>query len=164
MTLVRYQYILRLELSVDDSVVMQNPDSLHNLGDKVSYDFLVEFDLALLQVKVNIALAQVLHYYVNLVLILESFADCDQDVSIANFLDGFTLHQIDLFDFAFVDDFHRILFRRFFVLCKHDVTKSTSPKIFQGLITLRPVPPNCFFFAPFRLYVAIFVILFVEFV
>jgi hypothetical protein len=130
MTLVRYQYILRLELSVDDSVVMQNPDSLHNLGDKVSYDFLVEFDLALLQVKVNIALAQVLHYYVNLVLILESFADCNQDVSIANFLDGFTLHQIDLFDFAFVDDFHRILFRRFFVLCKHDVTKSTSPKIF----------------------------------
>lgn len=63
--------VFGFELPVNDAVTVEDFDSVNYLSDEVSDDVLTELDLLFLQVKIYVALVQVLHYDVNFVLVLE---------------------------------------------------------------------------------------------
>jgi hypothetical protein len=131
--------ILGFKLSINDAITVENFDSINNFSDDISDDVLAELDLFLFQVKVNVALAQILHDDVDFVLVLERFPNCDQDVFVTDLLYGFALHQVDLLDLIFVNYFHRILFRSFLVFGQDHISESSPPQILKRLVVFGPV-------------------------
>lgn len=139
MSVICYKDILRFKLSINDAITVENFDSINDFSNDISDDVLAKLDLFLFQVKVNVALAQILHDDVDFVFVLERFPNCDQDVFVTDLFYGFALHQVDLLDLIFVNYFHRILFRSFLVFGQDHISKSSSPQILKRLIVFGPV-------------------------
>ena len=77
MPIISNKNILGFELSIDDPITVKNFHTINDLGNKVSDNVFAELDLFLFQVKIYVALVQVLHNYVYFVLVLECFTNGD---------------------------------------------------------------------------------------
>lgn len=110
------QHILRFQIPIDDIVDMQEADCLEDLRDELADEVLREFLVG--EVVVKIAPVNVLHDYVDLVLVLEGVEDTHQEWVVRgadHLLDVVSLQQILLFYLLLVDYLHRVDFVGFYV-------------------------------------------------
>ena len=91
MTIIGNENILWFELSIDDTIIMENLHTINYLSAKLSNNFLSKYDLFLFQIKVYITFVQILHNYVNFILVLEGLADAYQNVFVTYLFNHFTL-------------------------------------------------------------------------
>jgi hypothetical protein len=71
----------------------------HSLGEWYFFSF---------EIKIKIALRQILHYDVDIRLILKGFANADQKILMAYMLNQLALKHIEFFYLGFLNDFHRV--------------------------------------------------------
>ena len=87
---------------------MNVPHTYHNFSNYSFNHSLSEWYFFSLQVKIKIALRQILHYDVDIGLILKGFANADQKILMANMLNQLALKHIEFFYLCFLNDFHRV--------------------------------------------------------
>jgi len=72
-------------------VAVKKRDSHNNFSHDDPNDFFCEGDLLLAKVKVEIAHGQILHYYVDVLLILKGFLDAYQEIEVPDLPDELAL-------------------------------------------------------------------------
>ena len=84
MPLVRYQYVLRLQLPVHYALVVDVPHPYYYLSQHIFYCLLGQLYPLLVRVKIQVSLREVLHYYVNVVVELEGLVNVDQECIVSD--------------------------------------------------------------------------------
>lgn len=124
-TVICDQNVLRLQLSVNDSFIVQGFNSCNNFSHQHFNDVLPEHTSFFLQIIINISSWQIFHNNVNFARVLKCLSNSNKKVTLTNLLYDLALKNICFFYFLLFDYFHSVLFACLFVLSQYNITKCT---------------------------------------